>query len=64
VAEWAEEGKKETFVLHQPTSAADLADRWDIAKEQLDTWVNRAAGEGRIRKLTRPVRYVRKNDNP
>ncbi|MDP8236142.1 MAG: DNA-processing protein DprA [Candidatus Erginobacter occultus] len=44
--------------LDQPMSAADLAGRLDVAKGQLDTWLKRAAGEGRIRKLTRPVRYV------
>ncbi len=46
--------------LDQPASGADLAGRLDVAKGQLNTWLKRAVSEGRIRKLTGPVRYVRR----
>jgi predicted Rossmann fold nucleotide-binding protein DprA/Smf involved in DNA uptake len=47
-------------VLDHPKSAADLAGQLDVAKGQLDTWLKRAVYEGRVIKLTRPVRYVRR----
>lgn len=44
--------------LSKPMSVADLADRLDLVKPQLDDWLKRAVSDKRVRKLVRPVRYV------
>jgi predicted Rossmann fold nucleotide-binding protein DprA/Smf involved in DNA uptake len=46
--------------LEDATSADDLAERLEVGKTQLQTWLRRAVEEGAIRKLTRPVRYIRR----
>jgi len=47
--------------LDHPLPATDLAKGFDVSKAQLDEWLKRAVAEHRIRKLTRPVRYARKD---
>ena len=48
--------------LDEPTPAAELAMQLDVSKPQLDSWLKRAVNDGTVRKLTRPVRYARKDD--
>ncbi len=45
--------------LDEPTPPAELANRLDVSKAQLDVWLKRAVGEGKVREMTRPIRYVR-----
>ena len=45
--------------LAEPLAPDELATRLDVGKGQLRIWLNRAIDEQRVRKLTRPVRYVR-----
>ncbi len=45
--------------LDAPTPPAELADRLDVSKAQLDVWLKRAVGEGKVQEMTRPIRYVR-----
>lgn len=47
--------------LDEPVSADDLAKRLDIAKGQLQDWLKQALTDKKIKKLTKPVRYQRKN---
>lgn len=47
------------LALEKPASAADLATRLSVSKTQLDVWLKRAVSERRLRKLTKPVRFVR-----
>ena len=45
--------------LDKPVSADDLAKRLDVTKGQLQKWLKQAVNDKKIRKLTKPVRYVR-----
>jgi predicted Rossmann fold nucleotide-binding protein DprA/Smf involved in DNA uptake len=47
--------------LDKPVSADDLAKRLDVAKGQLQKWLKQAVTDKKIKKLTKPVRYQRKN---
>jgi predicted Rossmann fold nucleotide-binding protein DprA/Smf involved in DNA uptake len=42
----------------EPKSAAELEKRLDLTRAQLATWLKRAVSEKKLRKLSRPVRYV------
>jgi len=48
--------------LDEPTPAAELAMQLDVSKAQLDLWLKRAVSDGRVQRLTRPVRYARQDD--
>lgn len=45
--------------LDSPTTADELARNLDVAKTQLNKWLKKAVDEGTVRKLSRPVRYVK-----
>ncbi len=47
--------------LDKPASADDLAKRLDVAKGQLQKWLKQAVSDKEVRKLTKPVRYARRN---
>lgn len=46
--------------LDQSASVVELATRLDVSKAQVSAWLKRAVNEDKVRKLTRPVRYMRK----
>jgi len=48
--------------LDEPTPTAELAEQLEVSKSQMAAWIKRAVEEGAVRKLTRPVRYVREYD--
>jgi len=41
----------------EPRTPDDLAGYIDVNKPQLNAWLKRATSEGRVKKLTKPVRY-------
>ena len=43
--------------LDTPMSLEELAASLDVTKSQLSLWLKRAVSEGKVEKLTRPVRY-------
>ncbi len=45
--------------LSSPTSPATLAETVNVQKTQLSVWLKKALEEGRIKKLNRPIRYIR-----
>jgi DNA processing protein len=45
--------------LDQPLSLEDLAARLDVSKTEVKRWCQRLVERGLVRKLARPVRYVR-----
>lgn len=45
--------------LEQPCSIDELAEVLDVSKAEVKRWCLRLVDKGRLRKLTRPVRYVR-----
>lgn len=45
--------------LATPIGADELASSLDVAKPQLTAWLKRAVADGVVRRLARPVRYVR-----
>lgn len=45
--------------LLEPATSDDLADRLNISKVQMNRWLKQAVKEGKVRKLSRPVRYCR-----
>jgi predicted Rossmann fold nucleotide-binding protein DprA/Smf involved in DNA uptake len=45
--------------LEQPCSIDELAEVLDVSKAEVKRWCLRLVDQGRLRKLTRPVRYVR-----
>lgn len=44
-------------VLLEPRTPDELADRFSLTKKQTKDWLEKALNMGRLRKLTRPVRY-------
>jgi predicted Rossmann fold nucleotide-binding protein DprA/Smf involved in DNA uptake len=47
--------------LDSPTTAEDLAETLDVNKTQINAWLKKAVDENKIVKLSRPVRYKKKN---
>jgi predicted Rossmann fold nucleotide-binding protein DprA/Smf involved in DNA uptake len=47
-----------TVVSAAPASPDQLCSALDLHKSQLDVWLSRAVADGRLRKLTKPVRYT------
>jgi predicted Rossmann fold nucleotide-binding protein DprA/Smf involved in DNA uptake len=47
--------------LDSPATAEELAKTLDVNKTQLNAWLKKAVGENKIIKLSRPVRYKKKN---
>lgn len=45
--------------LSSPVAAAELAEKLDVQKAQLNIWLKKAVAEEKIKKLTQPVRYAR-----
>ena len=48
----------ESLTAKGPVSMDDLLRQMDIGKPQIDDWIKRAEAEGRVSKLSKPVRYV------
>ena len=46
-----------TITSEEPLSDADIADRLDIAKNQVQDWIKRGVAEEKVERVTRPVRY-------
>jgi predicted Rossmann fold nucleotide-binding protein DprA/Smf involved in DNA uptake len=47
--------------LHQPLSIDELAELLDVSKTEVKRWCQRLVEQGRARKLSKPVRYVRQD---
>ena len=47
--------------LEKPTPADELAERLSVAKGQLQAWLKQAVRDKQVKKLAKPVRYVRRN---
>lgn len=47
--------------LDSPTTAEDLAETLDVNKTQINAWLKKAVDENKVVKLSRPVRYKKKN---
>jgi len=47
--------------LDSPTTAEDLAETLDVNKTQINAWLKKAVDEKKVEKLSRPVRYKKKN---
>ena len=45
--------------LQEPLSIDELAELFDVSKTEVRRWCVRLVEQGRARKLSRPVRYVR-----
>ncbi|MCF6248122.1 MAG: DNA-processing protein DprA [Desulfobacula sp.] len=45
--------------LSTPITPADLAEKLDVQKGQMTVWLKKAAEEGKIKKIIKPVRYIR-----
>lgn len=45
--------------LHQPLSMDELAGLLDVSKTEVRRWCQRLVEQDRLRKLSRPVRYVK-----
>ena len=43
--------------LGSPTAVDELSKTLNVSKTQLNSWIKKAVNEGKIRKLSRPVRY-------
>jgi predicted Rossmann fold nucleotide-binding protein DprA/Smf involved in DNA uptake len=43
--------------LKAAVTADELAERWDVPKKQINDWLKQSVDEGRVQKLTKPVRY-------
>ena len=43
--------------LGSPTAVGELSKTLNVSKTQLNNWIKKAVNEGKIRKLSRPVRY-------
>ena len=50
--------RMETLTTDKPKSLEQLVGEMDIAKGQLQDWLKRAIGEGKLRKTKSPVRYA------
>jgi predicted Rossmann fold nucleotide-binding protein DprA/Smf involved in DNA uptake len=48
----------ENLTAKGPVSMDDLLRQMDVGKPQIDDWIQRAEAEGRVSKLSKPVRYV------
>lgn len=49
-------------LLREPKSLEDVTTSLNITKSQATAWINRAINEGKIIKISRPIRYVVSND--
>lgn len=49
--------------LAKPLTPAALAEHLDVAQTQTNAWLKRALAQKQVRKLNRPVRYVRAQNN-
>mgnify|MGYP001571463240 CR=1 FL=1 len=47
--------------LEKALTADDLTKRLDVAKGQLQIWLKQAVADKKIRKLPKPIRYIRRN---
>jgi predicted Rossmann fold nucleotide-binding protein DprA/Smf involved in DNA uptake len=47
--------------LDHPTTAEYLAETLDVNKTQMNIWLKKAVDENMIKKLSKPVRYIKKN---
>ena len=47
--------------LNSPTTVEDLAETLDVNKTQINAWLKKAVDENKVVKLSRPVRYKKKN---
>lgn len=43
--------------LNSPATADELSERWSISKKQISEWLKQSVDEGRVQKLTKPVRF-------
>ena len=50
--------RMEILTANKPKSLEQLLGEMDIARGQLQDWLKRATGEGRLRKTKSPVRYA------
>jgi predicted transcriptional regulator len=46
-------------LLESPTQPDDLATALNVSKTQMNAWLKQMLENGQIKKLTKPVRYVR-----
>ncbi|WP_353629188.1 DNA-processing protein DprA [Pseudomonas aeruginosa] len=44
-------------------TADELAERWDVPKKQINDWLKQSVDEGRVQKLSKPVRYQLMKDS-
>ncbi|BGD23178.1 DNA-protecting protein DprA [Pseudomonas aeruginosa] len=49
--------------LQAAVTADELAERWDVPKKQINDWLKQSVDEGRVRKLSKPVRYQLMKDS-
>lgn len=49
--------------LKAAATADELAEQWDVPKKQINDWLKQSVDEGRVQKLTKPVRYQLMNDS-
>ena len=49
--------------LAEPSTLAEVTERLQAKKNQVQDWLNRAVSESRVVKMTRPVRYLRSDEN-
>jgi Fic family protein len=45
--------------LTEPLSSKDLASLFDVSEAQIRKWLNRGVEDGKVKKITKPVRYCR-----
>tara|TARA_R110002049_G_scaffold300016_1_gene490567 strand:- start:6623 stop:7915 length:1293 start_codon:yes stop_codon:yes gene_type:complete len=48
--------------LAEPSTLAEVTERLQAKKNQVQDWLNRAVSESRVVKMTRPVRYLRSDE--
>ena len=44
--------------LREPKTVDEMSVSLNITKSQATAWINRALSEGKINKITKPVRYI------
>lgn len=49
--------------LKAAVTADELAEQWDVPKKQINDWLKQSVDEGRVRKLSKPVRYELMKDS-
>lgn len=49
--------------LQAAVTADELAEQWDVPKKQINDWLKQSVDEGRVRKLSKPVRYELMKDS-